>query len=36
MFEHAKKCGAYEFYGTLDPGRADRWIKITKKAFNSL
>ena len=36
MIEHAKKCGAYNFHGTLDPGQADKWIKIVDKAFNTL
>ena len=27
VIEHAKKCGAYDFHGTLDPGQADKWIK---------
>ena len=26
----------YEFYGTIDPGQAYRWIKISEKAFNTL
>ena len=36
MIEHAKKCGAYEFYGNLNPSQVDRSIKITEKAFNTL
>ena len=36
IIEHAKKCGAYDFYGTLDPGQADKWIKTVDKAFNTL
>ena len=24
VIEHAKKCGAYDFHGTLDPGQADK------------
>ena len=36
IIEHAKKCGAYDFYGMLDPGQADRWIKIVEKAFTTL
>ena len=36
IFEHSKKCGAYNFHGTLDPGRADKWVKTVEKAFNTL
>ena len=36
MIEHAKKYRAYDFYGTLDLGQADRWIKTVEKAFISL
>ena len=36
IIEHAKKCGAYDFHGTLDPGQADKWIKTVDKAFNTL
>ena len=36
IIEHAKKCGAYDFYGTLDPGQADKWVKTVEKAFNTL
>ena len=36
VIEHAKKCGAYDFHGTLDPGQADKWIKTVDKAFNTL
>ena len=36
VIKHAKKCGAYNFYGTLDSGQADKWIKIADKAFNTL
>ena len=33
---HAKKYGAYDFYGMLDSGQADKWIKTTEKAFTTL
>ena len=36
VIEHAKKYGAYDFHGTLDPGQADKWIKTVDKAFNTL
>ena len=36
IIEHVKKCGAYDFYGTLDPGQADKWIKTIEKAFTTL
>ena len=36
VIKHAKKCGAYDFYDTLDPGQADKWIKTIKKAFMTL
>ena len=36
IIEHTKKCGAYDFHGTLDPGQADKWIKTVDKAFNTL
>ena len=36
IIKHAKKCGAHDFYGTLDPGQADKWVKIMEKAFITL
>ena len=36
VIEHVKKCGAYNFYGTLNPSQADKWIKIVEKAFTIL
>ena len=36
IVKHAKKCGAYDFYGTLDLGQADKWVKTMKKAFTTL
>ena len=36
IIEHAKKCGAYNFYGTLDPSQAEKWVKTVEKAFNTL
>ena len=36
MIEHAKKCGAYDFYGILDPSQANKWIKTIEKAFTTL
>ena len=36
IIEHAKKCGAYDFHGTLDPGQADKWVKTVEKAFGTL
>ena len=35
IIEHIKKCGAY-FYGGLNPGQADKWIRTIEKAFNTL
>ena len=34
IIEHAKKCGAFEFHGSIDSREADRWLKATEKAFN--
>ena len=31
VFEYTKKCEAYEFYGTVAFGQANRWIKIIEK-----
>ena len=36
VIEYSKKYEAYEFYGIIDFGQADRWIKIIEKAFNIL
>ena len=36
IIEHSKKCRAYEFYGTLDPGQADKQVKTVEKAFTTL
>ena len=36
IIEHAKKCGAYDFHDTLDPGQAGKWVKTVEKAFNML
>ena len=36
IIEHEKKCGAYDFHGTLDPRQADKWVKTVEKAFNTL
>ena len=36
IIEHAKKYGAYDFHGILDPGQADKWVRIVEKAFNIL
>ena len=36
IIEHAKKCGAYDFHRTLDPGQANKWAKTMEKAFNTL
>ena len=36
LIESAKKCGAYDFYGVLDSGEADKWLKATEKAFTTL
>ena len=36
IIEHAKKCGAYDFQGTLDLGQADKWVKTVEKAFTTL
>ena len=31
--KYAKKCGAYDFLDTLDPGQADKWAKMVEKSF---
>ena len=36
IIEHAKKCGAFDFQGSIDSREADRWLKATEKAFNTL
>ena len=36
LIKHAKKYEAYDFYGTLDLGQADKWIKTAEKAFMTL
>ena len=36
IIEHAKKYGAYDFYGAMDPSTANKWIKTVKKTFNTL
>ena len=36
IIEHAKKCGAFDFHGSIDSREADRWLKATEKAFNTL
>ena len=36
IIKHAKKCGAYDFHGSLDLGQADKWVKTVEKAFNTL
>ena len=36
VIEHMKKCKAYDFYGTLDLGQADKWNKTIEKAFITL
>ena len=36
IIEHAKKCGAFDFYGSIDSREVDRWLKETEKAFNTL
>ena len=36
IIEHAKKCGAFDCYGSIDSKEADRWLKATEKAFNTL
>ena len=36
IIEHAKKCGAFDFHGSIDSREADRWLKATDKAFNRL
>ena len=33
IIDHAKKCGAYDFYETLDPNQADKWVKTMEKGF---
>ena len=36
IIEHAKKCGAFDFHGSINSREADRWLKATEKAFNTL
>ena len=36
IIEYMKKCGAYDFYSTLDLGQADKWIKTMEKSFTTL
>ena len=36
IIKHAKKCRAYDFYSTLDPGQAEKWVKIMDKGFTTL
>ena len=36
IIEHAKKYGAYDFYGPSDPGQANKWVKTVEKAFTTL
>ena len=36
IIEHAKKCGAFDFHGSIDSREADRWLKATEKAFTTL
>ena len=36
IFEHVKKCGAFDFHGSIDSKEVDRQLKATKKAFNTL
>ena len=36
IIEHAKKCWAFDFYGSIDSREADRWLKVIEKAFNTL
>ena len=36
IIEHAKKCGAFDFHGSIDSRKANRWLKATNKAFNTL
>ena len=36
IIEHAKKCGDFDFHGSIDSREANRWLKATEKAFNTL
>ncbi|XP_055959742.1 uncharacterized protein LOC130014822 [Mercurialis annua] len=36
IIEHAKKCGAFDFHGSIDSKEADRWLRATDKSFNTL
>ena len=36
IIKHAKKHRAYDFYSTLDPSYADKWVKTMEKAFITL
>ncbi|XP_050233185.1 uncharacterized protein LOC126681675 [Mercurialis annua] len=35
IIEHAKKCGAFDFHGSIDSKEADRWLRVTDKSFNT-
>ncbi|XP_050238154.1 uncharacterized protein LOC126687641 [Mercurialis annua] len=36
IIEHAKKCGTFDFHGSIDSKEADRWLRATDKSFNTL
>ena len=31
IIRHAKKCGAYNFYSTLDHDQTDKWVKTIER-----
>ncbi|XP_055960122.1 uncharacterized protein LOC130014968 [Mercurialis annua] len=36
IIELAKKCGAFDFHGSIDFKEADRWLRAIDKSFNTL
>ena len=36
IIEHAKKCGAFDFHGSVDSREAAKWLRATEKEFNTL
>ena len=36
IIKHAKKGGAYNCHGTLDPNQADKWVKTVEKVITTL
>ncbi|XP_055961868.1 uncharacterized protein LOC130015545 [Mercurialis annua] len=36
IIEHAKKCGAFDFHGSINSKEADRCLRATNKSFNTV